>query len=162
VWASDITYLKLDVGYVYLVAIMDLYSRKVLSWQISQSMNADFCIEALKEAMGIYGVPAIFNSDQGSQFTSYGFIKVLKDAGVEISMDSQGRWRDNIYVERFWRTLKYEDIYLKTYESLRELKLGLSQYFRFYNSNRYHQSLDYRTPDEMYESFRKEVKQAAA
>ena len=162
VWATDITYLRLDSGFVYLVAIMDLYSRKVLSWRLSLSMDADFCIEALKDAMDIYGVPAIFNTDQGSQFTSYGFIKVLKDAGVEISMDGQGRWRDNIYVERFWRTLKYEDIYLKSYESVRDLKGGLSRYFRFYNGRRYHQSLDYRTPDEMYESFKVEIEQAAA
>lgn len=162
VWATDITYLKLDVGYVYLVAIMDLYSRKVLSWRISLSMEADFCIETLKDAMARYGVPAIFNTDQGSQFTSYGFIKVLKDAGVEISMDGQGRWRDNIYVERFWRTLKYEDIYLRSYESVRDLKLGLSRYFRFYNSRRYHQSLDYRTPDEMYQSFKVEAEENAA
>jgi putative transposase len=162
VWATDITYLKLDVGYVYLVAILDIYSRKVLSWRISLSMDADFCIEALKDAMATYGVPAIFNTDQGSQFTSYGFIRVLKDAGVEISMDGQGRWRDNIYVERFWRTLKYEDIYLRSYETVRDLKLGLSRYFRFYNSRRFHQSLDYRTPDEMYESFRVEGERAAA
>lgn len=141
---------------------MDLYSRKILSWRISQSMEADFCIEALKEAMANHGVPAIFNTDQGSQFTSYGFIKVLKDAGVQISMDGRGSWRDNIYVERFWRTLKYEDIYLKSYESVRELKLGISRYFRFYNSRRFHQSLDYRTPDGMYESFKVEAEQVAA
>ena len=121
-WATDITYLGLGSGHVYLIAIMDLYSRKILSWRISQSMEADFCIDALKEAMANYGVPAIFNTDQGSQFTSYSFVKILKDAGVEISMDGRGRWRDNIYGERFWRTLKYEDIYLKSYESVRDLK----------------------------------------
>ena len=162
VWAADITYLKLDTGFVYLVAIMDLYSRKVLSWRISLSMDTEFCIEAEKEAMARYGVPAIFNTDQGSQFTSYGFMKVLKDACVEISMDGQGRWRDNIYVERFWRTLKYEDIYLKAYESVRELKTGLSRYFRFYNTDRYHQGLDYQTPEQMYESFQAVAKEAVA
>ena len=162
VWATDITYLKLETGYVYLVAIMDLYSRKVLSWRISLSMDADFCVEALKDALRKYGTPAIFNTDQGSQFTSYGFIQVLKDNGIEISMDGQGRWRDNIYVERFWRTLKYEDIYLKSYDSVRELKAGLTRYFQFYNSRRFHQSLDYRTPEEMYESFQVEGMKAAA
>lgn len=162
VWAADITYLKLDVGFVYLVAIMDVYSRKVLSWRISLSMDADFCIEALSEAMERYGVPAVFNTDQGSQFTSYAFIKLLKDASVEISMDGQGRWRDNIYVERLWRTLKYEDIYLKSYESVRDLKRGLARYFRFYNERRFHQSLDYQTPDEMYESFKIEQVAVAA
>jgi len=162
VWATDITYLKLDVGFIYLIAIMDVYSRKVLNWRVSLSMDADFCIEALREAMNRYGVPAILNTDQGSQFTSYGFIKTLKDAGVAISMDGQGRWRDNIYVERLWRSLKYEDIYLKSYESVRELKRGLTRYFRFYNERRYHQSLEYQTPDEMYESFQIEKDAVAA
>jgi len=156
VWATDITYLKLEMGHVYLVAIMDLFSRKVLSWRISVSMDAEFCIDALKEALRIYGVPAIFNTDQGSQFTSYGFIQVLKDFRIQISMDGQGRWRDNIYVERLWRSLKYEDIYLKSYETVRELKIGVNRYFMFYNSQRYHQSLDYQTPDEMYVSFKNE------
>lgn len=162
VWATDITYLKLDVGFVYLIAIIDIYSRKVLSWRLSLSMDAEFCIDALKEAMRMYGTPAIFNTDQGSQFTSYGFIQVLKEANVDISMDGQGRWRDNIYVERFWRSLKYEDIYLKSYESVRDLKRGLNRYFTFYNNRRFHQSLDYRTPDEMYQSFRVREEQAAA
>jgi len=162
VWATDITYLRLAGGFVYLVAIMDLYSRKILNWRISLNMEADFCIEALKDAIDTYGAPAIFNTDQGSQFTSYEFTQVLKDAGVEISMDGRGSWRDNIYVERFWRTLKYEDIYLKAYDTVRELKKGLARYFRFYNSLRFHQNLDYRTPDQMYESFRSEKEQAVA
>ena len=162
VWATDITYLKLDTGHVYLVAIMDLFSRKVLSWRVSLSMDADFCVEALKEAIRNYGVPAIVNTDQGSQFTSYAFIQVLKGAGIEISMDGQGRWRDTIYVERLWRSLKYEDIYLKSYETVRELKIGVNRYFRFYNKQRYHQSLDYQTPDEMYESFKIEKAAVAA
>ena len=162
VWAADITYLRLDVGFVYLVAIMDVYSRKVLSWKMSLSMDAEFCIDALREALNRYGTPAVFNTDQGSQFTSYRFIRILKDAGIEISMDGQGRWRDNIYVERFWRTLKYEDIYLKSYESVRELKHGLQRYFPFYNERRFHQSLEYQTPDEMYESFKVVEEETAA
>jgi len=162
VWATDITYLKLEIVFVYLVAIMDLYSRKVLSWRLSLSMDTDFCIDALKNTLARYGVPAIFNIDQGSQFTSYRFIRVLQNAGVEISMDGQGRWRDNIYVERFWRSLKYEDIYLRSYDSVKDMKRDLSRYFRFYNSQRYHQSLDYRTPDEMYKSFRNDINQVAA
>lgn len=153
VWAADITYLRMEKGFAYLAAIMDIYSRKVLSWRISQTLDADFCIEALKEAFKRYGSPAIFNTDQGCQFTSYRFIRELKESNVRISMDGQGRWRDNIYVERFWKSLKYEDIYLRSYENLKELKKGLSRYFRFYNGKRFHQSLTYRTPDEMYESF---------
>jgi putative transposase len=162
VWATDITYLKLDVGFVYLIAIIDIYSRKVLSWQLSLSMDAEFCVDALKEAMRTYGTLVIFNTDQGSQLTSYGFIQVLKEADAEISMDGQGRWRENIYVERFWRTLKYEDIYLKSYESVRELKRGLHRYFTFYNCRRFHQSLNYRTPDEMYQFFQVQEETAAA
>ena len=156
VWVSDITYLKLEKGFAYLVAILDVYSRKVLSWRISTTLDADFCMEALKEALVLYGTPAIFNTDQGCQFTSYGFIKILKDANVEISMDGQGRWRDNIYAERLWKSLKYEDIYLRSYENVRELKKGIYRYFRFYNGRRYHQNLEYRTPNQMYRSFMKE------
>jgi putative transposase len=162
VWAADITYLKLEKGFAYLVAIMDVYSRKVLSWRLSQNMDSEFCIQTLKDAFSRYGVPAIFNTDQGSQFTSYGFIKDLKDRKVHISMDGQGRWRDNIYVERMWKSLKYEDIYLKSYEGFRQLKTGLSRYFRFYNTNRFHQSLEYQTPDEMYESFQVPAQEAVA
>ena len=156
VWSTDLTYIKLPgIGYVYLVAIIDIYSRKVLSWKISNSMDAGFCEEALKEALAIYGSPAIFNTDQGSQFTSYGFIQILKDHHILISMDGQGRWRDNIHIERLWRTVKYEDIYLQAYEDLRSLKKGVGEYFRFYNQDRFHQSLDYETPNMRYESFRK-------
>ena len=153
VWSSDITYLKLPGGNVYLVVILDLYSRKVLSWRLSNTLDVDFCIEALEEAIALYGEPAIFNTDQGSQFTSDGFTKVLKDHFVEISMDGKGRALDNIYVERLWRSLKYEDIYIKSYENMRELKEGVKKYLRFYNEERFHQSLDYRTPEEMYRSF---------
>lgn len=153
VWASDITYIRLPGGMVYLVAIIDLYSRKVLSWRLSNSMKVDFCNEALLEALEKYGVPAIFNTDQGSQFTSDSFIQILKDHQIEISMDGKGRALDNIYIERLWRTLKYEDIYIKGYESMTALRDGLHRYFHFYNTKRYHQSLDYQVPDEKYESF---------
>jgi putative transposase len=153
VWASDITYIRLPGGHVYLVVILDLYSRKVLSWRLSNTLDTDFCIEALEEAIEIYGVPAIFNSDQGCQYTSDRFIKKLKQHHIRISMDGKNRALDNIYVERLWRSLKYEDIYLKSYDSVLELKNGIYNYFKFYNTERFHQSHDYRTPEEMYESF---------
>jgi putative transposase len=153
VWASDLTYLRLPGGFVYLVAILDLFSRKVLSWRLSNSMDPAFCVAALEEAIERYGEPAIFNTDQGSQFTSEAFIGVLKRHSIEISMDGKGRALDNVYVERMWRSLKYEDIYLKSYETMAQMADGVDRYFQFYNEERFHQSLDYRTPDEMYESF---------
>lgn len=153
VWATDVTYIRLPSGFVYLVAIVDLFSRKVLSWRLSNSMDATFCVTALREAIERYGVPAIFNSDQGSQFTSDAFIGVLEAHHIEISMDGKGRALDNVYVERLWRSLKYEDIYLNSYESLGELHDGVDRYFRFYNTERFHQGLDYRTPEEAYQSF---------
>jgi putative transposase len=153
VWASDITYIKLPGGYVYLVIILDLYSRKILSWRLSNTLDADFCIEALEEAIEIYGIPAIFNTDQGCQFTSERFIDVLFRNEIRISMDGKGRALDNVYVERVWRTLKYEDIYLKAYETMSELKIGIRRFMDFYNTERFHQSLGYATPDDMYESF---------
>lgn len=153
VWASDLTYLRLPGGFVYLVVILDLFSRKVLSWKLSNSMDPGFCVAALEEAIERYGEPAIFNTDQGSQFTSEAFISVLKRHSIEISMDGKGRALDNVYVERLWRSLKYEDIYLKSYETMSQMADGIDRYFEFYNSKRFHQSLDYRTPDEMYESF---------
>ncbi len=153
VWASDITYIGLPQGHVYLVAIVDLYSRKVLSWRLSNSMDPSFCVAALKEAIETYGVPAIFNTDQGSQFTSRAFLSVLEEHHVEISMDGVGRALDNVYVERLWRSLKYEDIYLRSYESMVELHQGIERYFTFYNTERLHQSLEYRTPEEMHRSF---------
>ena len=153
VWASDITYLKLPGGTVYLVVILDLYSRKILSWRLSNTMDTDFCVEALNEALEEYGDPAIFNTDQGSQFTSSRFTSILKDHHIEISMDSKGRALDNIYVERLWRSLKYEDIYIKSYTSMKGMKEGIKKYFSFYNGERFHQSLDYATPNEMYKSF---------
>ena len=135
------------------MAILDLYSRKVLSWRLSNTLDADFCVDALEDAIKVYGEPAIFNTDQGSQFTSDRFTKVLKEHYIEISMDSKGRALDNIYVERLWRSLKYEDIYLKLYETMGGLKEGVKRYFKFYNTERFHQSLDYLTPEIMYESF---------
>ena len=156
IWASDITYIRLPGGYVYLVVILDLYSRKVLSWRLSNTLDADFCVDALGEAIEIYGEPAIFNTDQGSQFTSDKFISVLKDHHIEISMDGKGRALDNIYVERLWRSLKYEDIYLKSYETMRELRDGITRYFVFYNTERFHQSHEYLTPEVMYKSFSRE------
>ena len=156
VWASDITYLRLPGGMVYLVAIIDLYSRKVLSWRLSNSMSSDFCLEALREALETHGSPAIFNTDQGSQFTSDSFLKTLKEEDIQISMDGKGRALDNIYIERLWRTLKYEDIYIKSYEDMASLREGLARYFHFYNTVRFHQSLDYRVPAQQYESFQTE------
>lgn len=150
VWATDITYIRADAGFMYLVAIVDLYSRRVLSHLLSNTMDAGFCVEALKEALRKYGTPEIFNTDQGSQFTGKLWLDVLKAHGVRISMDGKGRALDNVYVERLWRSLKYEDIYLNDYESVSELRRGVRRYFEFYNSRRFHQSLDYQTPDEVY------------
>jgi putative transposase len=158
VWATDLTYLKLPGGFVYLAAIVDLFSRKVLSWRLSNSMDPAFCVAALEEAIKRYGEPAIFNTDQGSQFTSEAFISVLERHSIEISMDGKGRALDNVYVERLWRSLKYEDIYLKSYETMAQIAEGVDRYFQFYNSKRFHQSLDYRTPEEMYQSFVSENK----
>ncbi len=150
VWSTDITYIRLARGFVYLVAVIDWYSRKVLSWRISNSMDASFCIDCLEEALRKYGKPDIFNSDQGSQFTSDRFTGVLLNEKITISMDGRGRAFDNIFVERLWRTVKYEDIYLKGYAQVDELLPGLSQYFAFYNSERPHQSLQNQTPDVVY------------
>lgn len=150
VWATDITYLPMAKGFVYLVAILDLYSRKVLAWRVSNAMTTDFCLEALEEALTRYGVPEIFNTDQGSQFTAEGFTGLLLAKGVRVSMDGKGRWVDNVFVERLWRSVKYEEIYLHAHETVREVKTALTRYFDFYNVSRPHQSLDYRTPDEMY------------
>ena len=134
------------------MAILDLYSRKVLSWRLSNTLDTEFCVSALLEAIETYGVPAIFNTDQGSQFTSEAFTKVLKEHGIRISMDGKGRALDNIYVERLWRSLKYEEIYLNEYHSMEKLKSAVKKYFNFYNTERFHQSLEYATPDEIYYS----------
>lgn len=152
VWSTDITYVRLTKGFVYLVAVMDWYSRKVLSWRISNSMDASFCVDCLEEALRNYGKPEIFNSDQGSQFTSADFTGVLQREEITISMDGRGRAFDNIFVERLWRNVKYEDVYLKGYATVSELLLGLSDYFVLYNSQRPHQALQYKTPDVVYAS----------
>ena len=150
VWATDLTYIPMAKGFVYLVAIMDWYSRRVLSWRISNSMDTDFCVEALEEALSTYGAPEIINTDQGAQFTSQAFTGVLQDAGVSISMDGKGRWVDNVFVERLWRSVKYEEVYLKAYESVAQARDNISRYLEFYNRDRRHQALDRQTPDDMY------------
>jgi putative transposase len=150
VWATDITYLPMAKGFCYLVAIMDWASRRVLAWRLSNTLDVSFCTEALEEAIMRYGIPEIFNSDQGSQFTSEKFTGILNTHGISISMDGRGRWMDNVFVERLWRSVKYEDVYLKAYESIAEARRGLREYFEFYNSRRRHKGLDRRTPDGVY------------
>ena len=152
VWSTDITYIRLAHGFVYLVAVIDWYSRRVLSWRISNSMETIFCVDCLEDALRTYGKPEVFNSDQGSQFTSAAFTGVLEREGVVISMDGRGRVFDNIFVERLWRNVKYEDVYLKGYATMGELLVGLTEYFVFYNNERPHQSLGDRTPDVVYQT----------
>lgn len=152
VWSTDVTYIRLARGFAYLVAIIDWYSRKVLSWRISNSMDASFCVDCLEDALREHGRPQVFNSDQGSQFTSHVFTGVLKREGIAISMDGRGRALDNIFVERLWRNVKHEDVYLKGYANMAELMIGLAQYFSFYNEQRPHQSLGYQTPGVVYAS----------
>ena len=143
-------YLRLARGFVYLVAVIDWYARKVLAWRLSNTLDSGFCVDCLEQALQIYGVPDIFNTDQGCQFTSEAFTGVLKRHGIAISMDGRGRALDNIFVERLWRSVKHEDVYLRGYATVPELLLGLTEYFAFYNTQRTHQSLDYNTPDEVY------------
>jgi putative transposase len=150
VWATDITYVPMRRGFIYLVAIIDWYSRHVLSWRISNTLDSDFCVDALNDALSRYGKPEIFNSDQGCQFTSDDFIDVLKNNNIQISMDGKNRWVDNVFVERLWRSLKYEEIYPGCYETVFEAKAGISTYLNFYNNERLHQALDYKTPAEIY------------
>ncbi len=150
VWSTDITYIRIPHGFAYLVAIIDWYSRRVLSWRLSNSMDAEFCVACLEDALRTHDKPEIFNSDQGSQFTSHAFTGVLQRAGVTISMDGRGRAFDNIFVERLWRSVKHEDVYLKGYGSIGELRIGLEEYFAFYNTERPHQSLGQRTPEAVY------------
>lgn len=150
VWAMDITYIPMKKGFMYLTAIIDLHSRYVVHWSLSNTMSAEWCAEVLKEAIGKHGVPEIFNSDQGSQFTSEVFINTLLDSNIKISMDGKGRALDNIFIERLWRSVKYENVYLNVYENGLSLWKGLEQYFQFYNHERLHQSLDYHTPKERY------------
>lgn len=151
VWATDITYIPMARGFLYLVAIIDWYSRHVLSWRLSNTLDAGFCVQALEEAL-TKGVPEIFNTDQGAQFTSEAFTSLLDRHGVRISMDGKGRYSDNLFIERLWRTVKYEEVYLKAYEDGRDARASIGDYFRFYNTERPHQSLGYRTPAEVFNS----------
>jgi len=150
VWSIDITYIPMKRGFMYLVAVIDWYSRKVLSWRISNSLDSEFCIEALNDALKKYGKPEIFNTDQGTQFTSNKFTDILEKKGVKISMDGKGRALDNVYIERLWRSIKYELIYLNAYENGKELFNGLKEYIEFYNEKRLHSSLNWQTPDTIY------------
>lgn len=161
VWATDITYIPMARGFMYLIAIMDWATRKVLSWKLSNTLDTRFCVEALKEALLKYGAPEIFNTDQGCQFTSEAFTSVLKTWNVKISMDGKGRFKDNIFIERLWRTLKYERIYLRTYETGTELSKDLTEWFSWYNSGRKHTSLDKQTPNEAYYQGIEQLKMAA-
>ncbi len=149
-WAMDITYIPLRRGFVYLAAVLDWATRRVLSWRLSNSMTVDFCLEAVESAIRDYGTPEILNTDQGSQFTSTAFVDLVQQHGIQISMDGKGSWRDNIFVERLWKSVKYEEVYLHAYDSVAEARQGLQQYFSFYNQRRPHASLDGRTPDMVY------------
>ena len=152
VFAMDITYIPMARGFVYLVAVLDWYSRKVLSWRVSITMDVHFCLEALEEAIDVHGVPDIVNTDQGSQFTSQAFTGVLKDHGIRISMDGKGAWRDNVFIERLWRSVKYEEVYLHAYDTVSDSRAGIGRYFNLYNRRRPHSSLKRRTPDQVYYS----------
>ena len=158
VWAADITYVPLAHGFAYLVAIMDWYSRRVLSWRLSNSLDTSFCVEALEDALARFGRPEIFNTDQGSQFTSEAFTQLLLDRGVKISMDGKGRCIDNVFVERLWRSVKYEEVYLNDYDNLVDARAGIRRYFTFYNDRRPHQALGYQTPAGFYDAL---LRQAA-
>jgi len=150
VWAADITYIPMRRGFVYLFAVMDWTSRRVLAWRLSNTLTTDFCIEAVQEAIMRYGVPEIFNTDQGSQFTSLEFTELLKQHGIAISMDGKGCWRDNVFVERLWKSIKYEEVYLRAYDTVGAAKAGIGNYLTFYNGRRPHSTLDGRTPDAFY------------
>jgi len=158
VWATDITYIPLARGFAYLVAIMDWYSRRVLAWKLSNSLDTSFCVEALEDALARFGQPEIFNTDQGSQFTAETFTKVLLGRGIKISMDGKGRCIDNVFVERLWRSLKYEEVYLNDYDNLVDARAGIGLYLTFYNDRRMHQALGYQTPAGFYDAL---LKQAA-
>lgn len=150
VWTADITYVPMEKGFGYLVAIMDWHSRKVLSWRLSNTLDADFCIQALEAAIQDYGCPEIFNTDQGAQFTAEAWIGILKNHGIQISMDGKGRYHDNIFIERLWRTVKYELLYTRAFSNLKEVRQNLTQWFGWYNQERFHQNLDNQTPNEVY------------
>jgi putative transposase len=150
VWAMDITYIPMARGFAYLAAVVDWFSRRVLAWRLSITLEAAFCIEALEEALACYGRPEIFNTDQGSQFTSHDFTSVLSKNSIAISMDGKGAWRDNVFVERLWRSIKYEEVYLRAYDSVSEARASIGRYLAFYNGQRPHSSLDRKTPDQAY------------
>lgn len=150
VWALDITYVPMKRGFVYLVTVLDWASRRVLAWGLSNTLTSDFCVEALESAMADYGVPEIVNTDQGSQFTSEEFVEAALDRGAELSMDGKGAWKDNVFIERFWRTVKYEEVYLRAYTSVSDARHHLARYMAFYNGRRPHSALDDRTPDAVY------------
>lgn len=160
VWAADITYIPMARGFCYLVAIMDWASRKVLSFRLSNTVDVSFCTDALEEAISRYGTPRIFNTDQGSQFTSEAFTSILTAHGVAVSMDGRGAWTDNVFIERLWRSVKYDEVYLKAYESIAEAKRGIGNYFELHNTRKRHQGLDNRTPDAVYWATLPEVKEA--
>jgi putative transposase len=151
VWCADITYIPMARGFVYLVAVMDWFSRRVLAWRLSITMEADFCVDALQDALARYGKPEIFNTDQGVQFTSAGFLAALESRGIRISMDGKGRFLDNIFIERLWRSLKYEEVFIKAYGSVSEARRGIGGWLSFYNEERPHQALGYRTPRGVFE-----------
>lgn len=157
VWAADITYIPLAHGFAYLVAIMDWYSRRVLAWRLSNSLDTSFCVDALQDALSRFGQPEIFNTDQGSQFTAEAFTQVLLDRGIKISMDGKGRCIDNVFVERLWRSLKYEEVYLNDYDNLVDARGGIGRYWTFYNDRRQHQALGYQTPASFYDGLLKQV-----
>jgi len=157
VWATDITYIPLEHGFAYLVAIMDWYTRRVLAWRLSNTLDTAFCIEALQEALWRFPQPEIFNTDQGAQFTADAFTRVLLDREIKVSMDGKGRCLDNVFVERLWRSLKYEEVYLHAYDSPREARDGIGRYFKFYNLERPHQALGYQTPDAFYRGLTSKV-----
>ena len=149
-WAMDITYIPMAKGFVYLAVVIDWHTRRALSWRLSITMETSFCVEAVQEALEKHGAPDIFNTDQGSQFTAHAFTSVLLDRGIAISMDGKGAWRDNVFVERLWRSVKYEEVYLKAYASVAEARIGIGKYLAFYNTKRPHQALDGKTPDAAY------------
>ena len=161
VWCADITYIQMRRGFLYLVAIMDWASRKVLAWRLSNTMDTEFCVSALEEAIARYGRPDIFNTDQGSQFTSFAFTNTLKDADIRISMDGRGRWMDNVFIERLWRSLKYECVFLNAFETGSEAQFGIARWIGYYNAERPHSALASRTPDEVYATQASEEKLAA-
>ncbi len=150
VWAADITYIPMRRGFVYLMAVMDWYSRRVLAWRLSNTLTADFCLEAVQEAICCHGRPEIFNTDQGSQFTGSEFTGLLREHDIRISMDGKGCWRDNVFVERLWKSVKHEEVYLKAYDTVAEAKANLGAYLRFYNTRRPHRALDGKSPDAAY------------